>query len=167
MSLQNAIVTVTSGGVQKEKFVLNLPNVRNLQGYLKGDWDLSAFDTCFPRRNRLGDVDGSVELNGHTLHVEFKESKWSMNQGQVLKAIRQAKYSNIVTIFVFGKTNQPKEYLKFTPENLQPDFMPCDKDILHDVFTQWVRYTENHKLVIDKTEEWGLTDKYFGRAKTA
>ncbi|MCS0827398.1 hypothetical protein NX029_26140 [Cytobacillus firmus] len=163
MSLVNAVVTVEVGGEQKEKFIVNMPNIRNLHGFLKGAWDLSVYDGCFPKRNRLGDVDGSIEQNGHTLHIEFKESKWSMNQGQVLKAIRQAKYSAITTVFVFGKTNVPKEYLMFTPEDLQPDFKECDADTLKDVFKDWVRYTEANNLVENKTAEWDLTDKYFGR----
>lgn len=165
MSLKDAVVTVAVGGVQKEKFMINLPNIRNLHGFLKGEWNLALFDSCFPKRNRLGDVDGSIEQGGHTLHVEFKESKWSMNQGQVLKAIRQAKYSNIVTIFVFGKTDAPKEYLQFTPDNLQPDYVACDLDSLKLVIKEWSDYTEANSLVESKSEEWGLTDKYFGRGK--
>lgn len=145
--------------------MISLPNIRNLKGFLKGQWNLAAWDSCFPKRNRLGDVDGSVEIAGHTLHIEFKESKWSMNQGQVLKAIRQAKYSGITTIFVFGKTDTPSEYLKFTPDNLQPDFMPCDKDSLHDLFTRWSNQAEENALVEDKTLEWNLVGKYFGGDK--
>lgn len=140
---------------------MNLPNIRNLKGFLKGQWNLATYDGCFPKRNRLGDVDGSVEINGHTLHVEFKESKYSMNQGQVLKAIRQAKYSNVSTIFVFGKTDVPTSFLFFTPQELQPEFIDCDTDSLKDVMKDWARFTEANNLVDNRTEEWDLTGKYF------
>ena len=161
MSLKNSIVSVYVAGKKKEHFVVNLPNIRNLQGFLKGCWDLSVYDDCFPRRNRLADVDGSIELNGFTLHVEYKESKWSMNQGQVIKAIRQAKYSNITTIFVFGKTNQPTSYLLFTPKDLQPDYIECDQESLNAVFKRWSNFTEKNNLVKSNTAEWQLANKYF------
>jgi hypothetical protein len=162
LSLENAVVTVAVGGKQLEKFVVNMPNIRSLKGFLKGAWNLATYDSCFPKKNRLGDVDGSIEINGHTLNVEFKESKWSMNRGQVLKAIRQAKYSGISTIFVFGKTNAPKAYLFFTPGNLQPDTIECDEESLKVVLAEWADNTEANSLVEDKTAEWELTDKYFG-----
>jgi hypothetical protein len=161
LSLKNAVITVQVGGKVKEKFMINLPNVRNLQGFLKGEWDLSAYDECFPKNNRLGDVDASIELNGHTLLIEFKESKHSINSGQILKAIRQAKYSNITTLFVFGKTNEPEEYLKFSPDCIEgTGFLPCSKDILHDVLVRWVKYTEENNLVENRTEEWEIVRKY-------
>lgn len=154
-------MTVTEEGKVLEKFFMNLPAVRKLQGFLKGMWDLSIFNSAFPKRNRLGDVDGSVEVNGHTLHVEFKESKYSMNQGQVLKAIRQAKYSAITTMFVFGKTNAPTEYLMFTPEDLQPNYKKCDTAGLIEVMKAWSQYTEENNLVENRTAEWELVGKYF------
>jgi hypothetical protein len=166
VSLENVVVSVVKGGEVKEKFMVNLPNIRNLQGFLKGEWDLSLFDSAFPKRNRLGDVDGSVEINGYTLHVEFKASKYSMNRGQVLKAVRQAKYSNITSLFVFGKTNAPEEYLLFTPDNLQPDYVPCDVDSLVQVMKQWSDWTNENNLVEQRTTEWELVQKYFGGAKS-
>lgn len=160
MGLDNAVVTVAVNGEQQEKFIINLPNIRKLQGFLKGQWDLSAYDGCFPKRNRLGDVDGSVEINGHTIHVEFKESRYGMTQGQVLKAINQAINSNITTIFIFGKTNIPTGYLLFTPEDLQPDYIESDLESIKTVFKDWVRKTESNNLNLDRTALWKLTDKY-------
>mgnify|MGYP007083088098 CR=1 FL=1 len=165
LGLDNAVVTVTKDGEQLEKFIVNLPNIRKLQGFLKGEWDLSVFDSCFPRRNRLGDVDGSIELNGHTLHIEFKESKWSMTRGQMLKGIQQAINSNITTIYVIGKTNLPTMYLMFTPEDLQPDYIECDQESLKAVFKAWADKSEAHSLTESKTALWKLTDKYFGRGE--
>lgn len=161
MGLENAVVTVAVGGKQVEKFSINLPNIRNLKGFLKGAWNLSVYDSCFPKKNRLGDVDGSVEIYGHTLHVEFKESRYSLTKGQVLKAIRQAFYSNISTIFVFGKTDQPVGYIFFTPQDLQPDYVEADQEAIKEVLSGWAKFAKENDLVNDKTLEWDLTNKYF------
>jgi hypothetical protein len=49
-----------------------------------------------------------------------------MNKGQLLKAIRQVKYSGITTIFVFGKRYELEEYPMFSPENIEgTEFKPC------------------------------------------
>ncbi len=160
MSLTNAIVTVTIEGKNKEKFYANYPNIRTLQGFLKGQWDLSLFDSSFKGRNRLGDVDASIELNGHTLLVEFKGAKNGMNKGQVLKAIRQAKNSNIVTIFVFGARNVPSGYLKIAPDAegekgfTSSGYQDASLEEINELFSDWSRYTEANNLVESKTEEW-------------
>jgi hypothetical protein len=161
VSLQDAVITVTKGGKKKEQFIVNLPNIRNLQGYLKGFWDFDKYSDAFPAKNKLSDVDGSIELNGHTLHIEFKESKFALNKGQVLKAVRQAKYSNITTLFVFGKTNEPEEYIRFSPNLVEgTGYLPCSDDILHDVLARWVAYTKENNLVGNRTEEWNIVKKY-------
>lgn len=160
MSLKNAVVTVAVDGEQKEKFIINMPNIRKLQGFLKGQWDLSVYDDCFPKRNRLGDVDGSIELNGHTIHIEFKESRYGMTQGQVLKAINQAVNSNITTMFIFGKKDIPIGYILFTKDNLQPDYFESDVEGIKTVLKDWARMTEANNLNLDRTALWKLTDKY-------
>lgn len=159
MSLENVIITVERNQKQLEKFKANFPNLKSLRGFLSGEWDLSAFDKCFKGNNRLGDIDGSIELNGHTLVVEFKGAKNGMNKGQILKAIRMAKYSNIVTIFVFGKQNQPEAYLKITPAKNEKgfacsDYILADMDMIHDQLLRWADYTEKNNQVHSKTEEW-------------
>lgn len=141
---------------------MNLPNIRSLKGFLKGQWDLSVYDSCFPRKNRLGDVDGSIELNGYTLHVEFKESNYSMTRGQVLKAYRQAKHSGIFTLFVVGKTNKPTEYIFIKPDDLLPDAVHCDTESLKLVMKEWSEWTDANSLVKDRSEEWNqIQKKYF------
>jgi hypothetical protein len=157
VSLENAVITVHVGGKQKEKFMINLPNIRNLKGFLKGEWDLQLFDKCFPKKNRLADLDGSIELNGHTLHVEFKASRYANTEGQKLKAYRQAVNSNVTTIFVFGDTNNPVGYLKVSPQNpAEPEYKECGLDGIIEVFSEWSKYTAENNLVKDKTAEWNL-----------
>lgn len=158
MSLENVVVTVSRKGNNLEKFAANYPNIRSLKGFLAGEWDLQEFDECFAGRNRLGDVDASIELNGHTLLIEFKGAKNGMNKGQVLKALRQAKYSGITTIFVFGKRNEPEAYLKIEPDAdtgyTSSGYVLADKDMVKDQFARWAKKSEENNVVESKTEEW-------------
>jgi hypothetical protein len=161
LSLENTVVTVTKDGEVKEKFKMNLKNIRSLRGFLSGEWNLSVYDDCFPKFNRLADMDGSTEINGYTLHIEFKVSKRSLNKGQMLKAIRQAKYSNITTFFVFGKTDAPVEYLKISPQNYaEADFVECDEASLKAAFKEWSDWTKENNLVENRTEEWDIVKRY-------
>ena len=155
-NLSDSTVIVMKDGVQVERFTVNLPCIRSLKGFLSGTWDLSLFKEAFPLRNRLSDVDGSIELNGHTLVLEFKQSNRAMTSGQVMKAIRQAKHSNICTLFIFGKTNNPVGYKLFTPNQLTPSYVEADLSKIINVMKQWVAYTEKNTLAENKTEEWNL-----------
>lgn len=161
LSLENAVITVSREGDKKEQFVINLPNVRKLQPFLKGFWDFTAYQTAFPGRSKLSDVDGSIELNGHTLHIEFKESKWAMTQGQVLKAIRQAKHSKITTIFVIGKTDHPTIHLIFSPDHPEGEgYQDSSVEILLEVFRKWADWTKENSLVGNRTAEWDAARQY-------
>lgn len=148
-----------------EKFVANYPNLNSLRGFLNGNWNFAAFNDCFKGRNRLGDVDASIELNGHTLVIEFKGSKNGMNKGQVLKAIRQAKYSAITTIFIFGKRDEPEAYLSLTPDAAEPagykstGYVEAGFEEVCEVLKAWGDFVEANNLVTSKTEEWnGVTE---------
>lgn len=159
MSLENSVITVTKKGKTREKFIANYPNIRTLKGFLEGQWDLSAFDDCFKGRNRLGDVDASIELEGYTLLIEFKGARNGMNKGQVLKAVRQAKYTGITTMFIFGKRNKPEAYLKISPDDSEKGFISSgyvlsDMDGVCDQLRRWAKWAEEHSLVEDKTAEW-------------
>ena len=170
MGLEKKIVVVVDQHTKKttERFYANYPNIRTLQGFLKGEWDLSLFDSCFKGRNRLGDVDASIELNGHTLLIEFKGHKGGMNKGQVLKAIRQAKYSNITTMFIFGTRNSPEAYLTIAPDSesekgfSNSGYIEAELDEVRDEIKDWTRHTEANQLVKSKTEEWEEVNKIMG-----
>lgn len=159
MSLMNCVITVTKDGKNVEKFVADYPNIRTLKGFLNGEWNLALFDNCFKGRNRLGDVDGTIELNGHTLVVEFKGAVNGMNRGQVMKAVRQAKNSNITTIFVFGKRNVPEAYLSVLPFDNEKGYVcsglvEADLKRVQEQFKTWADWTEQNVLVESKTAEW-------------
>ncbi|CDQ21691.1 hypothetical protein [Halobacillus karajensis] len=163
MSLKNKLITVTDRDSKKdvEKFICDVPNIRSLRGFLQGTWDFKPYQNCFPRMNKLSDVDGSIELAGHTLHIEFKESKFGMTRGQILKAVRQAKYSNITTIFVIGKTNQPEEILEFSPDNPEGSgYQPCNEEQLIIYLKKWADYAKENDLVDDNRAEWDIVASY-------
>ncbi|MEW4131897.1 hypothetical protein [Bacillus thuringiensis] len=143
-------VTLEEHGKIK-KFDVQLPHIRNLENFLKGEWDLSVYDDCFKGRNALGDVDGSIELQGWTLNIEFKVSSFSLNKGQLVKAYRQAEHSDITTIFVFGETNKPTSYLIFSPDCLEGSgIIECDTESLKKVFKEWGdKAYKNSKLSSD------------------
>jgi hypothetical protein len=164
----NVVVSVTKDGKTVEKFMADYPNIRTLRGFLAGQWNLAPFDNCFKGRNRLGDVDASIELNGHTLLIEFKGAKNGMNKGQVLKAIRQAKYSNITTMFVFGKRDTPEAHLTIEPDADAPKGYTCsgyveaDFKAVCEQFTLWANKTEENILVESKSDEWNEVSEILG-----
>lgn len=161
MSLENKLVMVVDRKTKKtvEKFIADYPNLRTLKGFLDGNWNLAAYDECFPGKNRLGDVDASMELEGHTLLIEFKGARNGMNKGQVLKAVRQAKNSGITTFFVFGKRDNPEEYLKIAPDDSEKGFtnsgiVLANKDMVIDQFARWAAWAKANSKVTSKTDEW-------------
>lgn len=124
-------------GKELEQVDINLPAMRSISGFLKGEWNLDAFYDCFSGTNRLGDIDGSIEIDGHHLAVEFKEHEGSMNSGQLVKAIRMAKYCNTTTFFVFGKTNNPTKKIVISPKVLQGELTDTNQDELLSMFSKW------------------------------
>lgn len=167
LALEKVTISVTRDGKTLEKFFADYPNIRTLKGFLDGQWNFSVYDNCFPNKNRLSDVDASIELCGHTLVLEFKGSKNGMNKGQVLKAIRQAKYSDITTIFVFGKRNAPEAYLEIAPDaNSEKGFknsgyILTDNNGLCDILSRWCVYAKENNCVQSKTDEWQDVQKVF------
>lgn len=165
MSLENATITVTQEAKITENFMANYPNIRRIKGYLEGIWDFSLFNHCFPKNNKLSDVDSSIELEGHTLHIEFKGAKNGMNKGQLLKAIRQAKHSNITTMFIFGKRNKPEAYFMILPDAesergyKNTAYTPTNLEGVCDIFIRWCAYAQQNSLAENKTQEWNEVNR--------
>ena len=144
-----------------EETELFLPNIKSVVGFLNGAWDLKMYEGCFDGTNRLGDIDGSVEVYGHTLHVEFKRDRTALTAGQIVKAIRQAKHSNITTVFVFGDTNRPTEYLRFSPSKLEgTGFVKCDTISLSKVFKSWCTWAKKNDLTKKDDGDWRIAKRY-------
>jgi hypothetical protein len=142
-----------------------LPQIRNIVGFLEGTWDLNMYANCFEGGNKLGDVDASIELYGWTLHVEFKRTRNDLNKGQVLKAIRQARHSDITTIFVFGDTNRPVEKLVFSPDNLVGSGIhPTNVMDLSKFFGDWGKWAKANSRIKGEND-WSIVNQYVRKGK--
>lgn len=154
------IVVYEDNGKVKDTEVF-LPHIRDIIGFLNGEWDLARYASCFDGKNRLGDIDGSIEMYGHTMVIEFKKERSALTAGQVVKAIRQAKHSNITTFFVFGETNRPVEYLRFSPKKLQgTGFVKCDTMTLTKAFREWNNFAKKNSLLGSDDADWNIANRY-------
>lgn len=143
-----------------EEGELFLPNIKSIMGFLNGTWDLKMYEGCFEGKNRLGDIDASIELYGHSLLVEFKRDRGALTGGQLVKAIRQAKHSGITTIFVFGETNRPVEYLSISPNRLESTgFVKCNIRELSKVFSAWARWAKKNSLIKKTDSDWNTAKR--------
>jgi hypothetical protein len=144
-----------------EETDIYLPNIKSVIGFLNGTWNFTVYDDCFDGKSKLGDVDASIELYGHTLMIEFKRDRTALTTGQIVKAIRQAKHSNITTVFVFGDTNRPEEYLRFSPNCLNgTGFIKCDTIGLSKVFKAWNDYAKKNSLINNEDNDWITAKRY-------
>lgn len=154
-------IKVTEDNGRVEETDLFLPNIKSVIGFLNGTWDFTMYDSCFDGKNKLGDVDASIEMYGHTLLIEFKRDRSALTTGQIVKAIRQAKHSKATTVFVFGDTNRPTEYLLFSPANLQGSgFKKCDTISLGKVFKTWNDWAKKNSLLTQDDSDWTIAKRY-------
>lgn len=154
-------IKVTEDNGQVKETTLFLPNIKDVIGFLNGEWNLAMYDDCFEAKNRLGDIDASIELHGHSLLIEFKRDRSALTGGQLVKAIRQAKHSNVTTFFVFGETNHPTEYLRFSPKKLDgTGFIKSSTSDLCKAFSSWGKWAKKNDLTTPKDEDWTTAKRY-------
>jgi len=148
-----------SGAVKETE--VYLPNIKDIIGFLNGTWNFTVYDDCFIGKNKLGDVDASIEIGGWTLNIEFKRDRTALTTGQIVKAIRQAKHSKITTLFVFGDTNRPFEYLRFSPNKLEgTGFIKCDTMGLSKVLKKWNDWALKNDLTNKTDIDWTIAKRY-------
>ena len=81
------------------------------------DPKLERYSECFPRKISMGDIDGSVELNGCILWVEWKhgavlEKFEEMNRAQWLQAVAFTRNSHRQSfVFVVGPMSEPEKWV--------------------------------------------------------
>jgi hypothetical protein len=144
-----------------EETELYLPNIKSVVGFLAGEWNLGMYDDCFDGKNRLGDIDANIEMYGHNLNIEFKKDRTALTTGQVVKAIRHAKFSSTTTLFVFGETNRPHEYLMFSPKNLEGSgFVKSDTAGISKVLKKWNNWAKRNDRTNAMDTDWTIAKRY-------
>lgn len=156
---QTRTVTVQLGEEVVEQFSFDLPYIRTLKGFLQGTWSLGEFGESMTGKNGFGDVDASTEIDGHTLILEFKQSFNKVDNGQVMKAIRQAKYGRTSTWFIEGDTNQPKRLYKVESTGTEGEFkmngvLDVDMQTVCKHIADWEQWARRNSLTVNKLKEW-------------
>lgn len=156
-----------------ERFRVKLNGIRSVKGMLQGLWTLAPFSKGLSGRNGFSDVDAHVEIDGRSLILEFKQSFRGLNRGQVLKAIRQAKFQKTSTIFIEGDTDQPVRMFAILETGVEgryhaTDVCRTDLEDMQDRIRSWEKWAREHSLVKGhKTEEWNDTLIIMNNARTS
>ena len=155
------VVYEKATGRTLEHIDIDLPAMRSISGFLKGEWNLDAYSQSFGGANRLGDIDASIEIDGHHLVVEFKEHESSMNSGQLVKAVRMAKYCNTTTFFVFGQTNDPRKKIIISPKNQDGELTRTDEKELKSLFSKWYSKAKLNPVATrgELQDDWKIANK--------
>lgn len=154
-----------------ERFKFSMKGIRSIKGLIQGLWSLNPFSEALSGRNGFSDVDGHTEICGHGLVLEFKQSFQSLNQGQVLKAIRQAKFQHTTTFFIEGETDSPKKWFYIYSlgggEYLVSDVRDGGISDIKEAITAWEAKARKNSLIEygGKTAEWQATNDIIAKAR--
>lgn len=158
-SIRNVVVSDAEGTVL-EKFKFGCTGIRSLKGMVQGLWSLNPFSVGLSGRNGFSDVDGHTEIDGRGLVLEFKQSFKAMSKGQVMKAIRQAKFQKTCTWFIEGQTDSPVRIFCINETGVEGELRVVEvvATNIEDVqvrIKSWEAWSKKHSLVKgNKTEEW-------------
>ena len=156
-----------------ERFRVKLNGIRSVKGLLQGLWTLAPFSKGLSGRNGFSDVDAHTEIDGRSLVLEFKQSFRGLNRGQVLKAIRMAKFQKTCTYFIEGNTDIPTRIFGVLETGVEGEYTVTDvyrTDIedVQDRIRKWEKWSREHSLVKgNKTKEWEDTISIINKARTS
>lgn len=110
------------------------------------DPKLRAFDDCFPGSIRFGDVDGSVERNGHILWLEWKiiwrESETRAQVRQIEAFTRNSPKHRAVCVVGDPLRMQVEQVRVMRSGEWLDDWRPCTLEQLKSLFMRWFEYAE-------------------------
>lgn len=158
-------------GTVLEQFKFAMRGIRSVKGLIQGLWSLNPFSASLSGRNGFSDVDAHTEICGHGLVLEFKQSFQSLNQGQVLKAIRQAKFQHTTTFFIEGETDSPKRWFYIYSlgkgEYLVSDVRSGSYLEIDSAIKAWEEKARKNSLIEygGKTAEWQATNDIISKAR--
>lgn len=161
------VIVQDADGQVIERFKFGCKGIRSLKGMVQGLWSLNPFSEALSGMNGFSDVDAHTEIDGRGLVLEFKKSFKAMNKGQVMKAIRQAKFQKTCTWFIEGETDNPVRILCINETGVEGELIvreveETDMDKLHARIKAWETWAKKHSLVKgNKTQEWNLVTDIF------
>lgn len=165
-TIRNVIVQDEEGTVI-ERFNFGCKGIRSLKGLMQGLWSLNPFSEALSGMNGFADVDGHCEIDGRGLALEFKKSFKGMTKGQMMKAIRQAKFQKTCTWFIEGDTDNPKRIFCINETGVEGSLRvttieDTDLEKLQARIKLWEQWAKKNSLVKgNKTEEWNLVSEMF------
>lgn len=171
--LDRTVIVQDGIGKQLEKFQFDIRGMRSLKGMLQGLWSLNPFSQGLSGRNGFSDVDAHTEIDGWGLVLEFKQNLGGLNQGQVMKAIRQAKFQRTCTWFIQGETDKPVKVLQVNGGLVEGEVQVCDVldtsiEDLRKRISNWESWARANSLVKgNKTEEWAQVSEVIAKARAS
>lgn len=160
-------------GKQLEKFSFDIRGMRSLKGMLQGLWSLNPFSQGLSGRNGFSDVDAHTEIDGHSLCLEFKQSLYTLNKGQVMKAVRQAKFQRTCTWFIEGETDKPTKIIQVNVGGTDGGVRVSEVEVtsiedMRNRISRWESYARDNSLVKgNKTTEWNQVNEIISKAKAS
>jgi len=107
---------------------------------------LSEFDSCFPKRIAMGDVDGIVEIGSQFLMLEWKGNGGSLKRGQEIMYENLTRTCPFLVYVVHGnaETMEVEGFERFW-SGVKSEFVATDLDSLKVLIRHWVVYAVKMK----------------------
>lgn len=119
------------------------------------DPKLHIFDDCFPGHIRMGDVDGSVEINGHILWLEWKVGvdRAACDEIHLAQLIQARAFTNnnpkqLFWLVVGCPSTMTVRYVRFMRSGAWTgDWIQCDTERLRGFLRQWASLAKQQRGV--------------------
>jgi hypothetical protein len=166
------VIVEDEGGSKLERFTFGLKGIRSIKGLLQGLWSLNPFSEGLSGNNGFSDVDAHTEIDGRSLILEFKQTLRGMNKGQLLKAIRQAKFQKTCTWFIEGETDTPVRMIQVNENGIEGEYGVSELsetsiEGLQTSIRNWEKWAKANSLVKGKkSEEWNKVTEIIHTCRT-
>ena len=120
------------------------------------DWGFS--DNAFSKKIRVSDIDGSVEVNGCLLLLEWKGSGVPLTMGQEIMFKKATIKNRGITVFIINGNAETTtvEHLKIICVGEIKEDIDIDNDGLNEKFKEWeafVNKLEKIECVLEKDKK--------------
>jgi hypothetical protein len=115
-------------------------NIRNEAHYLEASADWSFLNGCFGNDAiRVADVDGAVEINGHTLFFEWKTLRGYVSGG-VGRMFDTWSARGDYVLVLWGPKGDPQFWQVWRRKRKESDKKPCTIHEVQDFVRRWARW---------------------------